>query len=380
MGTTTVGVIRELHAGERRVSLTPEAVARLRSGDCDVLVEPGAGAAAGFFDEEYEAAGATLVSADALYERADVLTCVDLPERRDGLRDGQLLIGLLNPLTRPGEMRELAALGVTAVSLDMLPRKLSRAQTMDALSSQASIAGYKAAVLAADTYGRYFPMLTTAAGTTSPATVLVLGTGVAGLSAIGTARRLGAMVTAYDVRPEAKGEAESLGAKFLELASVASAGGEGGYARELTEDERDAQQLELASHIGRFNVVITTARVPGRTPPLLVTRKALEGMAAGSVVVDMGASRLGGNVAQSQPGETLEVAGGVTVIGAGNLASDMAPAASTAYARNLSALLRHLAPDGPPRIDPDDEIAAGVVITHGGAVVHPALAEVPDES
>jgi H+-translocating NAD(P) transhydrogenase subunit alpha len=264
---------------------------------------------------------------------------------------------------------------VTAVSMDMIPRTLPRAQPMDALSSQANIAGYKAALLGATQFGRFFPLLITAAGTARPAKVLVLGTGVAGLQAIGTARRLGALVSAYDVRPETRTEAESVGATFIELTSVGPASGEGGYARALTEDERMAQQEELAGHIARHDVVITTAQVPGRRPPLLVTEDALKSMTPGSVVVDMGASTLGGNVAGSVPGETVLTENGVAVIGASGLPSSMAAAASAMYARNISSLLLYLISDGELALDRDDELQAGVIITSGGAIVHPALTD-----
>jgi H+-translocating NAD(P) transhydrogenase subunit alpha len=258
---------------------------------------------------------------------------------------------------------------------------------MDALSSQANIAGYKAALVGAGEFGRFFPLLITAAGTARPAKVLVLGIGVAGLQAIGTARRLGAIVSAYDVRPETRTEAESVGATFIELSTVGPAGGEGGYARALTDEERLAQQQELAGHIARHDVIITTAQVPGRRPPLLVTEDALKGMAAGSVLVDMGASPLGGNVAGSVPGQTIVTEHGVTIIGASALPSSMAPAASAMYARNISALLTYLISGGELVLDLNDELQAGVVITSGGAVVHPSLrgasppmtAEEPDQ-
>jgi NAD(P) transhydrogenase subunit alpha len=248
---------------------------------------------------------------------------------------------------------------------------------MDALSSQANIAGYKAALIGAAQYGRFFPMLMTAAGTARPAKVLVLGTGVAGLQAIGTARRLGALVSAYDVRPETRTEAESVGATFIELTSVGPAAGDGGYARALTDDERLAQQQELTGHIARHDVIITTAQVPGRRPPLLVTDDALKEMAAGAVIVDMGASTLGGNVAGSVPGETVVTENGVTIIGASGLPSTMPAAASAMYARNISALLLQLMTDGELSIDRDDELQAGVIVTAGGTVVHPALVPPP---
>jgi NAD(P) transhydrogenase subunit alpha len=262
----------------------------------------------------------------------------------------------------------------------MLPRTLSRAQAMDALSSQANIAGYKAVLLAANAYGRYFPMLTTAAGTTTPAAVLVLGAGVAGLAAIGTARRLGAVVTAYDIRPQARGEAESVGARFLDLDTVEVGAGDAGYARALTGDEQRALQEELARHIPRFDVVISTAQVPGKRPPVLVIADAVAEMAAGSVVVDLAASELGGNVEGSVPGATTVTPNGVTVIGAGNLPAAMATAASAAYARNLTALLTHLFRDGTPQLDPADDIQAGVLITHQGEVVNPAVARALDRT
>jgi NAD(P) transhydrogenase subunit alpha len=282
-------------------------------------------------------------------------------------------MGLFSPLTDPDLVRSLANADVVAVSIDMIPRTLPRAQPMDALSSQANIAGYKATLVAAAEFGRFFPLLITAAGTARPAKVLVLGVGVAGLQAIGTARRLGALVSAYDVRPETRTEAESVGATFIELSTVGPAAGEGGYARALTDDERLAQQQELAGHIARHDVIITTAQVPGRRPPLLVTEDALKAMTAGSVIVDMGASALGGNVAGSVPGQTIVTEHGVTIIGASALPSSMAPAASAMYARNVSALLLHLIKDGELALDLDDEVQAGVVITSGGAIVHPAL-------
>jgi NAD(P) transhydrogenase subunit alpha len=306
---------------------------------------------------------------------ADVVLTVGKPDTAAvaALRPGQVLIGMLSPLTDPDLVQALASAGVTAISLDMLSRTLPRAQPMDALSSQANIAGYKAALIAAAEYGRFFPLLITAAGTARPARVLVLGTGVAGLQAIGTARRLGAVVSAYDVRPETRTEAESVGATFIELSTIGPASGEGGYARELTEDERLAQQQELAGHIARHDVVITTAQVPGRRPPLLVTEDALKAMAAGSVIVDMGASPLGGNVAGSEPGQTVVTDNGVTIVGAAGLPSSMPTAASAMYARNVTALLLSLVSDGALALDGDDELLAGVIVTRDGAIVHPAL-------
>jgi H+-translocating NAD(P) transhydrogenase subunit alpha len=376
-----VSVVKETAPGERRVALVPEAVVKLRTAGVEVLVESGAGDRAWHTDDSYAEAGASVVSrSEAL--AAEVVLMVGKPDAAvvAALRPGQLVIGLLAPLTDPELVAALAEAGVTAVSMDMIPRTMPRAQPMDALSSQANIAGYKAVLVAATEYGRFFPLLITAAGTARPARVLVLGTGVAGLQAIGTARRLGAVVSAYDVRPETKTEAESVGATFIELTSLGPASGEGGYARALSEEERMAQQEELAGHIARHDVVITTAQVPGRRPPLLVTEDALKSMAAGSVIVDMGASALGGNVAGSVPGETVITENGVAIIGASGLPSSMAAAASAMYARNISALLLYLVKDGQLALDLDDELQAGVVITSGGEIVHPALAPAAAES
>jgi NAD(P) transhydrogenase subunit alpha len=260
-----------------------------------------------------------------------------------------------------------------------MPRTLTRTQPMDALSSQANVAGYKAALVAAAEFGRFFPLLITAAGTARPAKVLVLGAGVAGLQAIGTARRLGAVVSGYDVRPASKTEVESLGATFIDLTAGVSAAGEGGYARELTAEERQAQQDELVGHIARHDVVITTAQVPGRRPPLLVTEDAIKAMTAGSVIVDMGASALGGNASGSRPGETVVTGNGITIIGADNLPASMPTAASAAYSRNISTLLQYLTADGSLAIDTSDEIQAGVVITHDGRVVREGVAALVTE-
>jgi H+-translocating NAD(P) transhydrogenase subunit alpha len=372
-----VAVVKESAPGERRVALVPETVPRLSNAGLEVLVEQGAGDGAWFPDSTYTAAGATITTTDSLYATADVILTVTRPDATSvpRLRAGQAVIGMLSPLINPQLARDLAERGVTAISLDGLPRTLSRTQGMDALSSQANVAGYKAALVAAEAYGRFFPLLITAAGTARPAKVLVLGTGIAGLQAIGTARRLGAQVSGYDVRPASKGEVESLGATFIELTAAVSAAGEGGYARELTAQERDAQQAELAAHIARHDVIITTAQVPGRRPPLLVTADAVSAMGSGSVIVDMGASPLGGNVAGSQPGETVVTPNGVTLVGAENLAASVPTAASNAFSRNISALLLHLVNGGALKIDTTDEIQAGVVVTHGGEVVHPAIAK-----
>ncbi len=370
------GVVKETTPGERRVALVPEGVTKLRPAGIEVLVERGAGEGAWLSDSLYADAGATIVSAAELYRDADVILTVTRPSADviGLLRPGQAVIGMLGPLVYPELAAALAAQGVTAISLDRMPRTLTRTQPMDALSSQANVAGYQAALVAATEFGRFFPLLITAAGTARPAKVLVLGAGVAGLQAIGTARRLGAVVSGYDVRPASKTEVESLGATFIELTAGVTAAGEGGYARELTAEERRAQQDELVGHITRHDVVITTAQVPGRRPPLLVTEDAIKAMTAGSVIVDMGASVLGGNVSGSRPGETVVTGNGITIIGADNLPASMPTAASNAYSRNIATLLAYLTTDGALAIDTSDEIQAGVVITHDGRVVQEGVA------
>ncbi len=367
-----VGVAKETAPGERRVALVPETIGKLKSAGLDVLVESGAGSGAFLPDSAYAEAGATIVSTDNLYAQADVIVKVQKPSAAEvgRLRSGQAVIGLLSPLIDSALAGTLASKGVTAISLDTLPRTLSRAQTMDALSSQANIGGYKAVVIAANEFGRYFPLLTTAAGTAKPANVLILGIGVAGLQAIGTARRLGAVVRAYDVRSETKEQAESLGATFLVLKSVADATGTGGYARELTPEERAAQQTELNDHIASMDIVITTAQVPGRRPPVLVTAAAVEKMKSGSVIVDMAASALGGNCELSKAGETIVTSNGVTIIAPENLPATMPTSSSSFYARNITALLLHFVKDGAMHYDFSDEITAGTVISHDGKVVH----------
>ncbi|HXG25877.1 MAG TPA: Re/Si-specific NAD(P)(+) transhydrogenase subunit alpha [Candidatus Binatia bacterium] len=365
-----IGVARETAPGERRVALVPEALTKLTGAGMEVLVERGAGLGAMIPDSDYEAAGAKVVGTAELYEQADVILRVQKPSPDEAkrLRKGQAVIGLLQPLLDPQLMASLASAGVTAISLDAIPRTLSRAQTMDALSSQANVGGYKAVLIAAEAFGRYFPLLTTAAGTAKPANVLILGIGVAGLQAIGTARRLGAVVKAYDVRPETKEQAESLGAQFVKLKTQIDASGAGGYARELTPEERAAQQAELNEVIGSMDVVITTAQVPGRKPPVLVTADAVARMKPGSVILDMAASALGGNCELSKAGETVVTDNLVTILAPENLPATMPIGASQFYARNISALLLHLVTDGQLNLDPEDEIAGPVTITHGGEV------------
>ncbi|HVL52630.1 MAG TPA: Re/Si-specific NAD(P)(+) transhydrogenase subunit alpha [Vitreimonas sp.] len=375
-----VGVAKETAPGERRVALVPEALDRLQKAGLEIIVEAGAGAGALIPDRVYAEAGATVVPTNELYAQSDAILRVQRPSEAETarLRAGQVVIGFLQPLVDPQTAAALAKRGVTAISLDAIPRTLSRAQTMDALSSQANVGGYKAVLIAANAYGRYFPLLTTAAGTAKPANVLILGIGVAGLQAIGTARRLGSVVRAYDVRPETREQAESLGAQFVKLKTAIDATGAGGYARELTPEERAAQQAELNEVIAGMDVVITTAQVPGRKPPVLVTAEAVAAMKPGSVIVDMAASALGGNVELSRAGETIVTDTGVTIIAPDNLPATMPAGASAFYARNISALLLGMVKDGALELDFSDEVTAATVITHNGEVVQEATKKLLD--
>jgi NAD(P) transhydrogenase subunit alpha len=352
-----VGVPRETATGERRVALVPKVVERLRSKGLTVVVEAGAGLGALIPDSEYEQAGAAIGDPWA----ADVLVKVNPPTETEvgRLRDGSLLIGFLAPLTKPELRQQLRDAGVTAFAMESVPR-ISRAQSMDALSSQANVAGYKAVLLAAEQSTRFFPMLTTAAGTVKPATVLVLGVGVAGLQALATAKRLGARTTGYDVRPEVSEQVRSLGAQWLDLGIEAA--GEGGYARELTEQERAEQQQRLTDAISGFDVVITTALVPGRPAPKLVVAEAVERMRPGSVVVDL-AGETGGNCELTEPGEIV-VKHDVTIASPLNLPATMPEHSSELYARNVQSLLElMLTDDG--KVEPDftDEVLAKSCVT-----------------
>ena len=351
-----LGVTRETAPGERRVALVPEIAGKLAAAGFEIVVEPGAGGAASFPDSSYTEAGATLGSP----WDADVVLKVRKPTADEvaRLREGQLLIGFLDPLADKEGVERLASRGVIAFAMESIPRT-TRAQSMDALSSQATVGGYKAALLAAEHLPRFFPMLMTAAGTVPPAKVLVIGAGVAGLQALATARRLGAVVTGFDVRPVVREQIESLGANWLDL-GVTGGEAEGGYARELTPEEMQAQQQALEARIGDFDVVITTAAVPGRAAPKIIPASAVQAMRPGSVIVDL-AAETGGNCELTVPGEIVEREG-VTLIGVTNLPSSMPLHASTLYARNVQALLLHLAPEGKLNLDWSDEITAGACV------------------
>src|SRR5438876_4456743 len=352
-----VGIPRETTQGERRVALVPETVGKLAAVGFELVVEQGAGAAASFPDNAYTDAGA--VSGDPWDADGVVKVRKPSPDERERLRPGQLLIGFLEPLSDPAGVEALAARGVTAFALESVPR-ITRAQPMDALSSQATVGGYRAALLAAEHLPRFFPMLMTAAGTVPPAKVLVIGAGVAGLQAIATARRLGAVTTGFDVRPVVREQIESLGANWLDL-GVTGAEAEGGYARELTPEEMEAQQQALEGRIADFDVVITTAAVRGRGAPRIIPASAVQAMRPGSVIVDL-AAETGGNSQLTVPGE-VAVREGVTIVGLTNLPSTMPYHASMLYSRNVQALLLHLAPEGQLNLDWDDEITAGACVT-----------------
>jgi NAD(P) transhydrogenase subunit alpha len=354
-----VGVPKERAAGERRVALVPELAGRLVTSGFRVLVERGAGEAASFPDAAYEEAGARVV--DDVYGEADAVAKVQSPSEDEvvRLREGQVLVGFLQPLTDPEGIARLAARGVTAFAMESIPR-ITRAQPMDALSSQATVSGYKATLIAAERLPKFFPMLMTAAGTVAPAKVLVLGAGVAGLQAVATARRLGAVVTGFDVRPVVREQIESLGANWLDLGIVGEET-EGGYAQALSEEQQRRQQEELEARLPEFDVVITTALIPGRAAPRLIPASAVAAMRPGSVIVDL-AAEAGGNCELTEPGEEV-VREGVTIVGPLNLPSSMPLHASQLYARNVSALLQHLAPEGELVLDFEDEITAGACVT-----------------
>jgi NAD(P) transhydrogenase subunit alpha len=374
-----VAVPREILAGERRVALVPDAVKQLAGQGVELQVERGAGAAAGFADAAYARAGASLeADVRALLARADVVLKVQPPAQRpdgqhevDLLRPGSVLVGFLRPLDAPELARRLAGRKVTAFAMELMPR-ITRAQSMDALSSMASLAGYRAVLLAAQALPRIFPMLVTAAGTISPARVLVIGAGVAGLQAIATSRRLGAIVEAYDTRPVVKEQVESLGARFVELdLEISDAEDAGGYAKAQSEEFYRRQREQLAKRVAAADVVITTALVPGQRAPLLIEEEAVRGMRPGSVIVDLAAEK-GGNCACTEPDREV-VAHGVRILGPTNLPSDLAVNASQMYARNLVTFLAHLVRDGKLVLDLEDEILRGALLTHEGAIANEAV-------
>jgi len=363
-----VAIPKETAAGERRVALVPDTATKLIAAGLQVSIESGAGESAYLPDPAYAATGVTVVPGAAeLLADADAVLKVQPPDPAEVklLKRGAVLVSFLQPATQADIVRALAAQQVTAFSLELVPR-ISRAQSMDALSSQASASGYKAVLMAAGRLGKFFPMMMTAAGTVAPARVLVMGAGVAGLQAIATARRLGAVVSAYDVRPAVKEEVQSLGATFIELPLEAQVG-EGGYAREQSEDFLRKQRELIGEHIARSDVVITTAAVPGRRAPLLVTADMVKGMRPGSVIVDL-AAESGGNVELTQAGKDVDV-NGVVIMGTRNVPSTMPLHTSQLYARNVANLLLHLVKDGAIKLDFDDEITRGSCVTHAGEIV-----------
>src|SRR5579859_2264248 len=371
-----IAVPQEVAEGERRVALVPEVVQKLTrpAGDDapappEILVQRGSGAGAMIPDQQYEEAGARLVDDSAELWQADVVVKVAVPtdDEVSRLHSGSVLIGFLNPLGGGEHIKAIAQTGATSFAMEAIPR-ISRAQSMDALSSQANIAGYRAALIGAQELGRYFPMLMTAAGTIRPATVLVLGAGVAGLQAIATARRLGAVVQGFDVRAAVKEQVESLGATFLEFDLGGDMEGAGGYAKELTPEQQQRQQELMAEAIGKVDVVITTALVPGRRAPILVTEQAVKLMKPGSVIVDL-AAETGGNCELSEPGQTV-VKHDVKILAPLNVPSTMAEHASQLYARNVQSLLGLMIKDGQLELDFEDEVIAGACITRDGEIVH----------
>lgn len=366
-----IGVPKETLAGERRVALVPDAVKQLVAEDLEVRVETQAGASAGFPDAQYEAVGASIVSdAATLAASADVVLRVAPPSDAEvgTLRKGQVLVSFLEPLDRADLAQRLAQQGVTAFAMELMPR-ITRAQSMDALSSQSTISGYRAVLLAASYLPKIFPMLVTAAGTLSPAKVLVVGAGVAGLQAIGTARRLGAVVEAYDTRAAVKEQVESLGARFVELdLDTGDAEDAGGYAKAQTEEFYAKQREQLGARAAKSDVVITTALVPGQTAPLLIDEAAVRAMKPGSVVVDLAAAK-GGNCACTQADRDVEVEG-VSVLGHTNLPAEIPAHASQMYAKNLVTFLKHLLEEGRIELDLEDEITKGALLTHDGAVTN----------
>lgn len=370
--TMTAGVIKESDAGERRVALVPQTIARLRKNGLDVLVQSGAGEKAGFNDGTYVDSGARIVTNVEAWQADTVVTVNPVAERDlDRLRSAAVLIGFMRPLDEPERMAQMAAHGVTGIAMELVPR-ISRAQKMDALSAMASLAGYKAALMGANMLPRFFPLLTTAAGTVRPATVTVLGAGVAGLQAIATARRLGARVWGYDIREAAREEVKSLGAQFVELdLELDDMQDQGGYAKALMAAKAEQQTRLLVPHLAKSDVVITTAQIPGRPAPLLVTREAVEAMKPGAVIVDLAAST-GGNCSLTKPDQVVDH-NHVRICGPTNLPASMAEHASFLYARTVAAMLGEFVEDGTFKADFDDEIFSQACVSHNGVVVHPRV-------
>jgi len=363
-----IALVKEIEVGENRVALIPDIVARLVKQGLEIWVENGAGEASFFSDRAYEAAGATLVSDPGkLWAEADVIVKVGIPkdDEINQMREGSTLISFLSPLGKPEVAQKLANRQVTAFSMELIPRT-SRAQSMDALSSQAGVAGYKAVLIAATALPKFFPMLTTAAGTIKPSKVFILGAGVAGLQAIATARRLGAMVEAFDIRPAVKEEVQSLGAKFVEVDIQEDTVAEGGYAKEVSDAAKQRTQEVIAEHVKQSDVVITTAQVPGKKAPLLVTEEMVQQMSPGSVIVDLAAEQ-GGNCAVTEAGKDI-VRHGVTVIGPINVPSSMPTDASQMYAKNISTLLQYLVKEGQLQLNFEDDIVDSTCITHAGEI------------
>ena len=368
-----VVVPKEIVAGETRVAVTPDVAGRMTKSGNQVYVQRGAGSDAGFSDEQYASAGAQLTDDPAsAYGKAGLVLKVQRPEASEipMLQRGSSLIAFLAPLLAPEVAERLAAAGVTAFAMELIPR-ISRAQSMDALSSQATVSGYRAVLLAAEALPKFFPMLMTAAGTIPPAKVLVLGAGVAGLQAIATARRLGAVVTGFDVRAVVKEQIESLGATFLSSAPHEGAEGAGGYAKELSADQQRRDQELIAKTAAGMDAVVTTALIPGRRAPTLITEQAVAGMRPGSVIVDLAAEQ-GGNTEGCEPGTTV-VRNGVSIVGPLNLPASMPTHASFLYARNVLALFDHLVKNGELKVDMADEITKGVTVTRDGAIVNDAV-------
>ena len=365
-----IAIAKEIEAevGERRVALIPDIVARLVKQGLEIWVESGAGEGSFFTNEAYEAAGAKIISDSAtLWGEADILLKVGIPKEHEinQMREGSVLISFLNPLGQPEVIQQLANKKVTAFSMELIPRS-SRAQSMDALSSQAGVAGYKAVLIAAAALPKFFPMLTTAAGTIKPAKVFVIGAGVAGLQALATARRLGAVVEAFDIRPAVKEEVQSLGAKFVEVTLEEETVAAGGYAKEISETSKQRTQEVIAEHVKTADVVITTAQVPGKKAPLLVTEEMVQQMNPGSVIVDLAAEQ-GGNCAGTEPGKDV-VRHGVTIIGPINLPSSMPIHASQMYAKNISTLLQYMVKNGELQLNFEDDIIQSTCVTHAGEI------------